>query len=402
METEVIAKEGIFSFCSLLELSGDWTSIADRLIWIAIILAIAFLAGFICHKVIIPIIRKVVSKTKTKIDDYLLNEAVLKSASNAVPSLIIYIMLPAAFSDMPVLLDYLLRASMVYFIIMLIRLVCVFIKTLFNLHATKKKKQNLPMRGVSQMLVLVINFLGVIWIVGVILGKDPIGLIAGLGAAATILSLIFKDSLVGLIAGVQLSVNDMLKPGDWITVPGTSADGVVTDVTLTTVKIQNFDNTIVTVPPYTLISSSFQNWRGMQDSGVRRISRSIFVDMSTIHFCSPEDIKAFIEAGYLKDVQNTDHLVNLDVFISYMEDYLQNSSFVDKKSTIMVRQLQPTPEGLPLQFYCFYAKNDWVPYEHVQTKLINYTLSIIPDFNLRIFQTPSGGDIKKLRTQNHT
>lgn len=408
------AKEALSFFNQLfydilvgLNFTPLWANVITHIIMFCIILMLGFLIGTICRRVFIPIIHKIVARTPSKIDDLLLNDEILGKMAKTLPSIIIYLMLPVVFSDTPKLLDYLQRFGMIYIIIMVIGLINAIISSLFHIQKTKQekekgKKNNVPLRGISQMIKLIIGFLGGICIIGIAIGKDPMGLIAGLGAAATILTFIFKDSLVGLIAGLQLSQNDMVRPGDWITVPGTAADGEVFDVTLTTVKIRNFDNTIITLPPYTLVSGSFQNWRGMQDSGVRRVSRSIYLDANTLHVCSTEELKGYKEAGFLDEIPQERALTNLEVLAGYLEKYLQNYEYVDKKSTILVRPLDATPSGVPLQLYFFCIKNEWVTYEHILLRVMAYAMTIVPQFGLALYQTPAGIDIKEIANSKET
>jgi miniconductance mechanosensitive channel len=229
-------------------------------------------------------------------------------------------------------------------------------------------------------------------IVGIVMDKDPTTLLTGLGASAAILMLVFKDSIMGLVAGVQLSANDMLRPGDWIELPKYGADGNVIEVTLTTVKVQNWDKTITTIPPYVLVSDSFQNWRGMFDSGGRRIKRSIYIDMNSVGFCSAEQIKDYRSKGLVKETES-ERAVNLTLFREWLEEWLHNHPSVNKDMTIMVRQLQPTPQGLPLELYFFFNGTQWVQYEHFQAEIFEYVLAIMPEFGLKAFQSPSGEDI---------
>ena len=218
-------------------------------------------------------------------------------------------------------------------------------------------------------------------------------LLAGLGASAAVLMLVFKDSIMGLVAGIQLSANDMLRPGDWICMPKHGADGNVIDVTLTTVKVQNWDKTIITIPPYALVSDSFQNWRGMQSCGGRRIKRSIFIDMNSIKFCDEKLLQELIKRGIIKEEEGRMDKVNLTLFREWLENWLTNHPDVNKDMIIMVRQLQPTALGLPLELYFFFNGIMWVPYEHTQSDIFEYVFAILPLFGLKVFQSPSGTDI---------
>ena len=260
--------------------------------------------------------------------------------------------------------------------------------------------KNHPLKGVYQMLKLIVICIGVIIIISTLIDKDPMNILTGLGASAAILMLVFKDTIMGLVAGVQLSANNMLRPGDWITMPKYGADGTVIEVTLTTVKVQNWDNTITTIPPYALVSDSFQNWRGMRESGGRRIKRSLNIDMTTVHFCTPQQLKNFEKRGWLEGFERTGkEEVNLHVFRHYLERYLRHHPRVNTSLTLMVRQLQPTPQGLPIELYFFSANKDWIPYERLQAEVFDHVLAVLPQFGLKVFQSPTGTDILALSKQ---
>ena len=207
--------------------------------------------------------------------------------------------------------------------------------------------------------------------------------------------------IVGLVAGVQLSLNDMLRPGDWIAMPKYGADGDVIEVSLTTVKVQNWDKTITTIPPYALVSDSFQNWRGMQESGGRRVKRAVYLDMRSIQFCTDEQIKEFEAKGWLEGIERADDMpVNLHVFRNYLEKYLRNHPRVNQDMIIMVRQLQPTVEGLPLELYFFSDGTAWIQYEQLQSEIFEHVFAILPTFGLRIFQSPMGSDFNVASSKN--
>ena len=247
-------------------------------------------------------------------------------------------------------------------------------------------------------------------------------LLTGLGASAAILMLVFRDTILGFVSGIQLSANNMLKVGDWISMPKYGADGTVIEVTLNTVKVRNWDNTITTIPPYLLVSDSFQNWQGMRESGGRRVKRSINIDMSSVRFCTPEMLAKYRKIQLLKDyidktekvveLYNKEHHIdnsilvngrrqtNLGVFRAYLNSYLKSLPTINQELTCMVRQLQPTETGIPLELYFFSAIKDWVPYEEVQADVFDHVLAIIPEFGLRVFQNPSGEDLRELRVKN--
>ncbi|MCF2550702.1 mechanosensitive ion channel family protein [Bacteroides caecigallinarum] len=362
---------------------------------LAAIIIITYLCTKLFRHVVIPLIHKITARTKAKWDDYLFNTEMMKAFSRLIPPIMLYVLLPFAFSNSPQLLNFSLKVCLMYLDIVTILLVGTFLNSLYNISNEHEKLRNRPLKGIYQMIKLITIIIGIIILFSIILDQNPTNILAGLGASAAVLMLIFKDSILGLVAGVQLSANDMLRPGDWITMTKYGADGYVIEVSLTTVKVQNFDKTITTIPPYVLVSDSFQNWRGMRETGGRRIKRSINIDMNTIHFCTEEEIQAFIQKGFLdKKTDTSEKIVNLAVFRSYLLNYLNNNPKVNKDLMIMVRQLQPASEGMPLEIYCFSDTPDWIPYETLQSEIFEHVMAMAPEFNLRLFQRPAGTDLQ--------
>ena len=249
------------------------------------------------------------------------------------------------------------------------------------------------------MFKLIAVCIGGILIISILIDRDATSILAGLGASAAVLMLIFRDSILGLVAGVQLSANDMLRPGDWITMSKYGADGYVTEVSLTTVKVQNFDKTITTIPPYALVSDSFQNWRGMRECGGRRIKRSIAIDARTVRRCTAEEIARFRSLGYIGDEEPDEEAVNLRVFRGYLMHYLKGRKEIRQDLLQMVRMLQPTTEGIPIEVYCFTADTEWTAYERIQSALFDHLLATLPEFGLAVYQRPAGRDF---RTEEET
>lgn len=387
------------SLISLLEGLGLEKSSIGPMYWIIVILGIILLllgSNFICQRIIIPIVNMVTKKTSTTWDEILLNRKTLKSTCNLIVAIIITALLPIIVDKDTALYIIVSKAIWVYIILLFIMVICSLLSSLYIISSSAEKTRNHTLQGVFQMLKIATIFIGIIIIASIVIDKDPMKLLAGLGASAAVLMLVFKDSIMGLVAGVQLSANDMLRPGDWITMPKYDADGFVIDVTLTTVKVRNWDNTISTIPPYALVSDSFQNWRGMWDSGGRRIKRSIFIDMNSISFCSDDKRKELIEKGYLGSDKD-EKIVNLTAFREWLEEWLRNHPSVNKNMIIMVRQLQPTPQGLPLELYFFFDGTNWVPYEHLQSEIFEYVFAVLPEFGLRGFQIPAGSDFSDIR-----
>lgn len=363
------------------------------LIAVAAIALVVYIADVICRCAIIPLVRKFTQATRATWDNILINDMLLKDVSRLVPPILIAVLMPLAFSHGHPTLDLLLKVNLIYLIAIIAKLLCTFLSALYDLSSHQDRLKNHPIKGIYQMLKIVVICVALIIVVSILINKNPGYILTALGASAAVLMLVFKDTIMGLVAGVQLSANDMLRPGDWITMPKYGADGDVEEVTLTTVKVRNWDKTITTIPPYALVSDSFQNWRGMQESGGRRVKRSVYVDMRSISFCSDEQMAEFERRGWLEGIEREDKfVVNLHVFRNYLEDYLQHHPRVNSGMTIMVRQLQPTAQGLPLELYFFSDGTEWVPYEHLQSEIFEHVFAVMPTFGLRVFQSPMGID----------
>lgn len=368
---------------------------STRLTLIALILLISYIMTKLFRHLVIPAVHKITSRTKATWDDYLFNEKMMTSFCRMIPPIMFYLLLPFVFNNVPQVLDILLKGCLIYLVITTLMLVNSFLNSLYEISNEHETLRNRPLKGIYQMINLVAIGIGIILIISILIDQNAATILAGLGASAAVLMLIFKDSILGLVAGVQLSANDMLRPGDWITMPKYGADGDVLEVSLTTVKVRNFDKTITTIPPYALVSDSFQNWRGMRETGGRRIKRSIFIDMTTVHFCSEREKEMFASRGWIDEAQAKPEtqVVNLYVFRNYLQNYLKEHPRTHKELMIMVRQMQPTSEGLPLEIYCFSNTTVWPEYEQIQGEIFDHILAVIPEFGLRIFQRPSGNDL---------
>lgn len=368
---------------------------STRLTLVALILLISYIMTKLFRHLVIPAVHKITSRTKATWDDYLFNEKMMTSFCRMIPPIMFYLLLPFVFNNVPQVLDILLKGCLIYLVITTLMLVNSFLNSLYEISNEHETLRNRPLKGIYQMINLVAIGIGIILIISILIDQNAATILAGLGASAAVLMLIFKDSILGLVAGVQLSANDMLRPGDWITMPKYGADGDVLEVSLTTVKVRNFDKTITTIPPYALVSDSFQNWRGMRETGGRRIKRSIFIDMTTVHFCSEKEKIMFASRGWIDEAQAKPEtqMVNLYVFRNYLQNYLREHPRTHKELMIMVRQMQPTSEGLPLEIYCFSNTTVWLEYEQIQGEIFDHILAVIPEFGLRIFQRPSGNDL---------
>ena len=360
---------------------------------ILFLIIVAMLSYLLVHKVVNVGVRRIVKRTSVKWDDALFNDKLLSSVCHLVPPVLIYVLVPWLFQEYSSMLDVCEKAILIYIIIVSVRLVNVFFSSVYlALNHTETFKGH-SLKGLLQMLKLVSICVGVIIIISLLIDKNPLIILSGLGASAAVLMLVFKDSIMGLVAGVQLSVNDMLKPGDWIQVPKHGVNGVVEDVSLTTVKVRNWDMTIVTVPPYSLVSESFQNWRGMQMSGGRRVMRSINIDVNSVRFMNDDELAKIAQEDWFKSIASLEKkVVNLHAFRIYIEHYLAKHEWVNKEMMMMVRQLQSTNNGVPIELYFFTDTTEWVKYEKIQAEVFEHLFAVAHDFGLRIFQSPSGLD----------
>lgn len=369
--------------------SETYVNLAVKAVIILGILVVAYAAAVLFRRLVVPLLQKISARTKAVWDDHLFSDRVMHRAARLIPPLIWYVLLRVAFYDTPVLLNVLHKACLIYLIVAVLQLVAAFLDTLYEISSRHETLRNRPLKGVYQMIKLLAVCVGAILIVSILIGQDATAVLAGLGASVAIIMLIFRDSILGLVAGVQLSANDMLRPGDWITMAKYGADGYVTEVTLTTVKVQNFDKTITTIPPYALVSDSFQNWRGMWDSGGRRIKRSLLIDASSVHNCTAAELAALREKGLAGTTPDAEPVVNLYALREYAARYLKGHPGIHPDLMQMVRMLQPTPEGIPVEVYCFTRETDWVAYEAVQGAVFDHLFAVLPDFGLRAYQRSS-------------
>ena len=308
---------------------------------------------------------------------------------HTIPGILVYALLPLAFIRGKGLLLLSQKICAVYIVFALLLAINGFILVFLDMYNMRQVNKNRPIKGFMQVLQVLLFFIGGIVIIAILIGKSPASLFAGLGASAAILMLVFKDTILGFVAGIQLSANDMLRPGDWITVPGSNANGIVQEITLNTVKIQNFDNTISTIPPYTLVSASFQNWRGMVESGGRRVMKSIFLDLNTIKFCTPDMLNTFRkEIPLLADYKPDEGVTptNSQMFRVYVEKYLTSLPVVNTDLDLIISQLQSTEYGVPIQIYFFSRNKIWKEYERIQSDIFDHFFAMIPKFELKVYQ----------------
>ncbi len=403
----------IDGFLGSIGLESDHTT--EEVIYVGVIVGVALALGWVIRKIILFVSRKWVALHDSEISRSLIDQRVLTHCSHVIPPLVILGLIPFAFEETSRLLHIIEVVLQVYTVIVIAIAINAVLTFIWTRYDQQENTKNLPLNGILNVAKGVVWIIVAIVSVSVILDKSPAVLLTGLGAFAAALMLIFKDSILGFVAGIQLSQNDMLRVGDWIVVPSTIANGIVVDVSLTAVKVQNWDNTIVTLPPYTLVSTSFQNWRGMSDSGYRLISRSVIFDNDSIKPCD-ETLLGSITAKYpeianyvnkLKSSGKNDYdpglatvngtiETNLGLFRAYMCQYLLNHPLIGTDQQILVRIMVPTGEGMPLQIYC-YTTTAWTAYEAVQSQIFEHVAVACGDFGLKLYNSPSGQNIESLR-----
>lgn len=404
----------IRTFVFKLELDPTLSEYLSILLDIIFIGIVCIIANFITKKVVIRIITHVVRNTKFQWDNILLEQKVFHRLSHIVPAIIIY-----NFSSIYTSYQgFVQKSAITYLIIVGLWVVNSFLSAINDIYQTYEISKEKPIKGYIQVAKIIVITLGIIIIISNMLDKSPLILLSGIGALSAVVLLVFKDSLLGLVAGIQLAANDMVRVGDWIEMPKYGANGDIIDISLNTVKVQNFDKTITMVPSYALISDSFINWRGMRSSGGRRIKRALYIDTNSISFCTEEMIERFKTIAYLSDyiinrereiaefnslndVDRTNPvngraLTNIGVFRAYISSYLQNHPAINQEMTLMVRQLAPTENGLPLEIYAFTNDIRWPVYETIQADIFDHLFAVTKEFDLRLFQNPSGHDLKAL------
>jgi len=369
--------------------------------------------NLIAKTVILNVVTRIVKKTTSTWDDIFLEQRVFTRLSHLAPALVIWFMAGWALKAYPIWLIRVHNLAYIYMVIAGTVVLTSFIEAWHKIYNTLPISQHRHIKGYVQLVKIFVYVVASLVIISVLFKKDIITLLAGLGAMAAVLILVFKDTLLGLVGSIQLSANDMLKVGDWITIPGRSVDGLVTDITLYTVKIQNFDKTIITVPTYSLVNESFQNWKGMEESGIRQIKRSIYIDMKSIRFPEKELLDKFNSIPFLRAhiasldkqaavLENGDislqsvRITNLGIFRLYAEDYLRNHPMIDTSQTVIVRHRPTEGNGLPLEIFAFSKLNQFIPYENVQSELFEHLIAVLNEFGLKVFQQPSGYDLASL------
>jgi len=382
------------------------------------VLLIGIFLYYVAKFIIVRVLRKIAKRTKSIWDDVLLEKKVFNRMAFLLPGILVYQFAPSTLEEFPGLVSSVVKVTNLYIVFVVLLIINSFFNAVYAIYEDTEFARLHPIKGYIQVAKMIVFTVGGILILSYLFNQTPLYLLGGLGAFSAVMLLIFKDPILGLVGGIQLSANDMVRKGDWINMPKFSADGTVIEISLTTVKVQNWDNTITTLPTYSLVSDAFQNYRGMQESGGRRIKRSVNFNMQSVKFCTPEMLERFRKIKIIRDYidqkeielntynaeNNIDDEVlingrrqtNLGIFRAYLQAYLQNHPMIHQEMTLLVRQLQPTDLGIPIEIYVFSRTTEWAAFENLQSDIFDHILAIIPLFDLQVFQSPTGDDFRKL------
>ena len=399
-------------------LSGQTVTVVSTAVEIVLVITLAVIADIVARRIIVRQLENIVGHTATAWDDIIVKSRVFHRLLHLAPALVVYVFAQPVLDGYDLWIEVVRRASLIYMLLVTLLAIDGALNAGVDVLKSSKVARGLPVKTVVQVLKLVLYSVATISVISLIIGQSPSLLLGGLGAMTAVLMLIFKDPILGLVAGIQLSANQMVAPGDWIEMPKYGADGDVLEVALTTVKVENWDKTITTIPTYALITESFKNWRGMSESGGRRIKRAINIDMDSIRFCDEEMLDRFAKIQYIteylekrrheisgwnaernvaaSDPLNGRQLTNLGTFRAYVVAYLRNHPMIHQEMTFLVRHLSPTEHGLPIEIYVFSRDQVWSNYEGIQADIFDHILAIAPAFDLGIYQSPAGSDVTTL------
>ena len=361
----------------------------DEAIIAILMICIAVGLDYLCQAILVGGMRKYTKHSPHVWNTLLMKRRVFHNLIHTIPGILVYILLPIAFVRGKELLLISQKICAVYIILSLLLAINGVLLMILDVYSEKAKAKNHPMKGFIQVLQVLLFFVGGIIMIAILVNKSPASLFAGLGASAAVLMLVFKDSILGFVAGIQLSANDMVRLGDWVTIPSSNANGIVQEITLNTVKIQNFDNTISTIPPYSLVNNSFQNWRGMVESGGRGVMKNITLDLTTLKFCTPEMLDTFRkEIPLLADYQPEEGVIptNSQVYRVYIERYLCSLPVVNQDLDLIISQKEATEYGVPIQVYFFSRNKIWKEYERIQSDIFDHLFAMVPKFDLKVYQ----------------
>lgn len=377
------------------EILIDWgvdpklANMFDETIIAVLMIGVSIGLDYLCQAIFVGGMKHYTKRAPHQWNTLLMKRRVVHHFIHILPGVLVYFLLPLAFVRGKEILDFSQKICAVYIIAAILFTINGLLLVMLDVYNARDKQKNRPMKGFVQVLQVLLFFIGGIVIIAVLVNKSPMTLFAGLGASAAVLMLVFKDSILGFVAGVQLSANDMLRIGDWIQLPNGVANGTVEEITLNTVKIRNWDETISTVPPYTLVNNSFQNWRGMQESGGRRVNKNIYLDMTTLKFCTPEDLDAIRKnVPLMADYQPAEGEVptNSQLYRIYIERYLRSLPVVNQDMDLIISQKEPTTYGVPIQVYFFSRNKVWREYERIQSDIFDHLLAIVGKFDLKLYQ----------------
>ena len=399
-------------------LESSTADIISRALIFLSIFILSFIAYLVAKHLILKGLSSVISRTATEWDDIILKKKVFNRLAHLAPAIVLYMTITIPFAGYDWLISFANGLVIIFMIAMALLAFDAFLNALLTIYSKYEVSNRIPIKSFIQVFKIIIYFTAGIFIISILLDKTPIYLFSSLGAVTAILMFIFKDAILGFVAGIQLSANRMVANGDWIEMPKYGANGDIVEIALTTVKVQNWDKTITTIPTYALITESFKNWRGMSESGGRRIKRAINIDLNTVKFCSEDMLDRFSKIQYISNYieekkvevkeSNKQHKVdessyvngrrmtNIGTFRAYVEAYLRNHPMINKDMTFLIRQLAPTEHGLPIEIYVFSKVQEWADYEAIQSGIFDHILAVIPEFDLRVFQGPSGMDFNKL------
>ena len=377
------------------EILIDWgidpklANMFDETIIAVLMIGVSIGLDYLCQAIFVGGMRRYTKRAPHQWNTLLMKRKVVHHLIHVLPGILVYFLLPLAFVRGKEILDFSQKICAVYIIAAILFTINGLLLVMLDVYNAKDKQKSRPMKGFVQVLQVLLFFIGGIIIIAVFLDKSPMTLFAGLGASAAVLMLVFKDSILGFVAGVQLSANDMLRIGDWISLPNDTANGTVEEITLNTVKIRNWDNTISTVPPYTLVNNSFQNWRGMQESGGRRVNKNIYLDMTTLKFCTPDMLDVIRkDVPLMADYQPAEGEVptNAQLYRIYIERYLRSLPVVNQDLDLIISQKEPTTYGVPVQVYFFSRNKVWKEYERIQSDIFDHLLVMVGKFDLKLYQ----------------
>lgn len=379
-----------------------------------------WLVNFVTKRIIVAAVTDIIRKTDNKWDDLLLDCDVLPRFSHLAPALLLHIMTPVVFFDSPSMKHFFSIAIAMYLVFIGTRIIHAALDMSLMLYQETIHAQKLALKGIVQAIKIAIALVAAIMMLSIMFDKSPLFFISGLGAMTAVLMLIFKDAILGLVAGIQLSLNNQVKAGDWIEIPSQNTEGTVIDVSLTNIQIQNADNTVTSVPAYTMTSTSFKNYRAIAELGGRRLKKAMFIDVNSVAFMTEQDIEEFKKVDLLRDYLvektaeiatyntkksagqdspvNGRRLTNLGTFRNYVRLYLRSHPKIHQNMTLMVRQLDPGPQGIAVEIYAYTTETAWVQCEAVQSDLLEHLYAVLPSFGLRAFQNPSGTDIARVAT----